>query len=611
MQTKLIRYFVFALLASLPGVVAAQFMSVDEITPGMKGVGKTVFSGTTIEPFDFEVVEIIRNFKPRRDLILVQLIGKKVEHTGVVAGMSGSPMYIDGKLIGALSYQMGFFQKEPIAGVTPIHQMLEIFAQEKSREQELAAKRGLNEDFLAVAAGTRDFDWAALLPPQLKNAPTGGTQLSLTPLEIPLFFSGFEPRMLDFSAQIFNRMGLSVLQGGGGSSVEGDQTDNELQPGSAYSVVIVDGDLGLQATGTVTYRDGDRVLGMGHPFFNSGAVKLPMGKAKILTTLSSLMASTKMASLTGVVGTVHQDRTTGVMGISGEEPQMIPVRLHFTSEFQQPVDYHFRVAEDRSLYSLTPLIFSIVLTNTLESARLSMANQTLTLEGRIQLKDHGAIELKNYYAGSRPSEFLTDGMEVAGDVAATLGALLANNFETPEIEAVELNFDVLPRKYLAIVQTVSVDKTVVRPGDQLTVSVLLKEYQGKSHVVRQRFTVPEDVSARRIAVYAGSGSTLTRLEARLAPQKYKPQSFEQLMKILNNKRKNNFVFFQLRALDKGVLVQGEEFPNLPPSVLSVMRTQKASGNISSLRDRTISEHATEVDFSVKGGRTIWLNVEKK
>ena len=592
------------------GRTQEKMMPVSDIRTGMMGIGKTVFSGTKIEDFDFKVIDIIKNFKPRRDLILVQLVGEHVEHTGVVAGMSGSPMYIDGKLIGALSYRMGLFQKEPIAGVTPIAQMMEIFAREKSRPEELAAARGLNEDLMDMAVGARDFDLQALLPPQFKTTTRSASKASLVPLEIPFFFSGFESNFLDLSTGLFERMGLTVQQSGGTETSVNQLMPSTLKPGSAYSVVIVDGDLGIQATGTVTYTNGSQVLGMGHPFLNSGAMGLPMGEAKIVTTLSSSMASTKMANLTNIVGTIHQDRTTGVMGVTGEAPAMIPVNLRYSSKFQEPGEFRFRVAEDRSVRSLTPLIFNIVLTSALESARLSVGDQTLTLNGKINLQGDKAIDLNNYYAGSKPSDFLTDGVQVAGDVASTLGALLVNNFEIPKITSVDLNFQALPKKKLAIVERMRLDKTVVRPGDNLTITVFLQEYQGEMHRVKRTIKLPENLNAGRISLYVGSGSSLTHLEARTTPQKFKPQNFNQLLNLLNNRRKNNFVFFQLRARDKGILVSGEELPNLPPSILSVMQAQKASGSVLTLRDRVLSEEKQQVDFAVSGGRTVWLKVDK-
>lgn len=590
---------------------AQNILPLDQIKPGMRGFGKTVFTGSDIEEFEFEVLEIIPNFKPKRDLILVRLIGKKVEHTGVVAGMSGSPMYIEGKLIGALSYSMGIFMKEPIAGVTPIEQMLEIFEQEKVRPEELAAGRGFNPSYPEMAVGVQEITWENLLPLEFKKANFKKTSLSkIQPLDTPLIFSGFESAVLELCSTIFEGMRVQILQGGGSSKNE--EVDlGPLEPGSAYSVVIVDGDMGIQATGTVTYRDENNVLGMGHSFLNSGAVGLPMGKAKILTTLSSLMFSTKVSALTEIVGTVHQDRTTGVMGVSGEMSKMIPVNFRFHSRFQDDAELNFRIAEDRRLHSLTPFIFTIVLTNALESVRLSQGNHTLKLDGKINLAGRDPIPLKNYYAGNRPSTFITDAIEAAGEISATVGALLSNNFEAPQIESVELTFDALHKKNLAIVDRIEADRTVVKPGDEVKLSVYLREYQGQEHKISHTLKIPDEIREKRVVIFAGSGSTLTRLEARTSPQKFRPKSFSQLTELLKSKRKNNYVFFQIRLRDKGVLIAGEELPSLPPSILSVMNAQKSSGNVVTLRDRIVVEENVQVDYSVSGGKTVVLSVELK
>lgn len=591
-------------------LVGQDIIPVNEIEPGMRGFGKTVFTGSKIEQFEFEVIDIMPNFKAKRDLILVKLIGEKVEYTGVVAGMSGSPMYIDGKLIGALSYRFGLFQKDPIAGVTPVEQMFEIFGHEKVRQEELASNRGFNPLYFETAVGAREFKLENFIPLALRKSKAQKGISALVPLQIPLIFSGFEETVLDLAFELFRAPGLAVQSGGASSSTEGFDI-GPLEPGSAYSVVIVDGDIGIHATGTVTFRDEKRVVGMGHPVFYSGAVDLPMAKVKILTTLSSLMASTKMSSLTEIIGTIHQDRTTGVMGVTGEEPKMIPIELRFKPAFQDEIEYKFRIAEDRSLHSITPLIFSIVIANSLESARMSFSKQTLKVDGRINLKDHKPILIQNFYAGKTSRGSINDAIEATGEISAILGALLSNNFEPPKIESVQLDFIALHKRQLANVERIEVDRTFVKPGDTIELSVYLQEFQGEQHRIKHNLTIPEDISAKRIAIYAGGGATLSQLEFRSSPQRFKPKNFNHLLSLLNNRRKNNYLFFQIRLRAQGVLVEGKQLPGLPPSILTVMNSQKSTGNIVNLRDRTLLEENVEVNFSVSGGRTIWLNVIPK
>ncbi len=606
--------FVFAFVF-ITGIHAAgqDILTFGQIQPGMRGVGRTVFTGAQIEEFEFEVLDILPNFHSKRDIILVKLLGEKVEHTGVVAGMSGSPVYIDGKLIGALAYRFGIFTKEPIAGITPIEQMLEIFEHDKVRAEELALNRGFNPQFLEMAAGVREFSWESLLPPQLQQRqalPAGVA--NIFPLEVPLVFAGFENSTLQTAANLFGGgRGWQVVSGAGSAAESENLNATSLQPGSAFSVVLVDGDLGIQATGTVTYCDGNRVLGMGHPFLDFGAVTLPLAEAKILTTLSSAMASTKISAPTRVVGAVHQDRTTGILSVVGETVEMLPLRIRFQSKLQNEVEFNFRIAQDRSLNSFTPLLFALVISDALESARLSFGNATLQMEGKINLKNHRPITLQNHFAGSAPSAFITDGMEATGEIAGVIGALLANDFESPKIESVELNFTSLPKKSLATVQRIEVDKTIVKPGDKIVLTVYVKEFQGKEIKLQRDVLVPDNIESKRLTVFAGSGSLLRQLEFRSAPQKFRPRSFKQLLELLENRRKNNFVFLQLREINRGVLVEGEEFPSLPPSVLSIMNAQKSSGNVVLMRERVLHEENVQLDFSISGGRTIALKVEPK
>ncbi len=587
-------------------------MPLADVKPGMQGVGKTIFSGTEIEEFDFKVLDIIPNFRAKRDLILVQLIGEKVERTSVAFGMSGSPMYIDGKLIGALSSRFGLFTKDPIGGVTPIGQMVEIFKMDEVRKHELASRRGLNPDYLEVAVGVREWQLDDFIPPYMRtNEPSGLAQKGFEPLKPTLVFSGFERSGMRLPSRVFDGLGFEMTQSGGGTYTPVLGEAGTLEPGSAYAVVLADGDLGIQATGTVTLVDGEKVVGMGHSFLNSGAVALPMAKARILTTLSSWMASTKMSALTGIVGTVHQDRTSGIMGISGEPPKMLPVELNLDSRFATPVQYNFRIAEDRSLHSITPLLLSIIINNALESFRLARSNQTLKLTGQVVLSGYEPILLQNYYAGSTPAGFVTDAQQASGEIASIIGALLSNNFEPAEIEAIKLTFQALPQKYLGLVDRIEVNRTIVAPGDEVTVTAVVREYQGKGHRISHKIKIPDQLDTKRINIFAGSGITLTRLEARNSPQRSRPKTFAQLVRVLNDRRNNNFVFFQIFTADRGIQVSGEPLPGLPPSVRSVVRTQKASGNVLALRDRVIVEDKVETDFAVSGGRTLWLKVKSK
>jgi hypothetical protein len=232
------------------------------------------------------------------------------------------------------------------------------------------------------------------------------------------------------------------------------------------------------------------------------------------------------------------------------------------------------------------------------------------LDGNIHLKDNRVIPLQNYYAGTTPKKFVTDAVEAVGEIAAVLGTLLSNDFESPQIESVDLKFTILHKKYLADINRVEIDHTIVRPGDKLNVNVYIKEFQGAEHKVSHTIQVPESVDARRLSLIVGSSGTVTRLEYRTSPQKYRPNNFEQLLDILNSRRKNNYIFFQLRSRNRGVIAQGQELPELPPSILNVMNAQRSSGTVQNLRERVLYEDSVKVDYSVSGGKALFVTVNE-
>ncbi|MDZ7261750.1 MAG: hypothetical protein ONB05_06565, partial [candidate division KSB1 bacterium] len=545
----------------VPLANAQEILPLNEVKPGMQGLCKTVFEGTRIEDFGIEVLEIIKNFYPQKDVILVRLTGPIVEKTGVVSGMSGSPVYIDGKLVGALAYRVGSFQKEPIAGVTPIEQMMEIVSKEKVRQQEMSLKLGgsLFPVELALGLHKNGLEEFFLQSLRLKKLVT----TSLSPIQTPLVFSGFQGKVIQRFAGFFEELGFIPLQGGYSAEEPSQTTEPGLVPGAPVSGVLIDGDMSLSGTGTITYRDKNQILAFGHSFFDSGPVKLPMAEAKILTTMSSLMSSYKISQITQVVGSIHQDRTTGILGIIGEPPVMIPVTVRYHSPFQETQTFRFRVAEEKSLNSYTPLFLWLALLNAVESARLAEGEYSLNLKGTIQLKDHKAIILDNFFAGSTSAT--DDVTQATGEVAAVIASLLMNNFKIPKIENIELDFHCQPGKKLAEIEGVWYDKSEVKPGESLNLVIFIRPFQGKIQKIAQKVKIPSQLSSGWLTLWVGSAEYMMNLEKSLTPMKFQPQDFSQLIQLLNTKKKNHILFLQLRKPDKGAIIQGQELPSLPPS----------------------------------------------
>lgn len=586
-----------------------EIMPLKDIKPGMRGTGLTVFENNQIEQFDVEIVNVVRNFFPQRDLILIKLLGEKVNHTGVVSGMSGSPIFIHDKLIGALAYRMGIFMKDPIAGVTPIEQMLEIFTKEKVRDQELIATAQQTSTNLTDYFFTHHldkFDIFKLLKLQQASNFTGAK-----PIEIPLIISGLSPSLYQRISDQFTDSNFILLPGG-----KLDQTEmkggEELKPGSAAAGIIVSGDFDVSAVGTVTYRDGDQILAFGHPFFDSGPVNIPLAGAKIVTTLSSLYASNKFAVATNIIGNIKQDRATGIMGVIGEIPPMIPVNVQISSPILAEKKFQFKLANDRSMATIIPVYLWITLLNALETARLGGGDFALKLNGRIHLEKYPDVVLDNFYAGGSTGFFDGTGSDIpeaAYDIVMTLAPLLVNDFEPHKIQGIDLDFFAQPGQKRAEIEKVFYDKEEVNPGDSLNIIIFLKPYRGKRIELNKQIYIPKNIVSDNITLAVGGAQEITKWEYQAGIGRFTPSNFNDLVTLLNRKRKNIDIVIQLKVMDRGAMLHGREFPTLPPSVYEIMKDKKTQKIYDSVTEKIVSEWSIPLDFEIQGGRKINLVVK--
>ena len=343
----------------------------------MRGVAYTVFQGVKPEAMEVEVLGVLHNVNgPKGDIILVRLHGQKVEYTGVVAGMSGSPVYLDGKLAGALAFRIGEFSKEPIAGVTPIADMLEISALDRSPAEDAAA---VKPSVTAVAGKTAAPGEGFALPGSADSAGRDFTNY-LKPIETPLVFNGFSEEAIQLFAGQFASAGIVPVMGAG--SVSNDKQPEPLEPGSAVSAILVRGDMDIAATCSVTYVDPQRLLACGHPLLQFGSVDLPMNKAEVLATLASPLNAFKIVNTTESVGTFVQDRHTGIMGVFDRQPEMIPVTLSIHSSTGEK-QFHYEVLNNPKL---TPVALMVTVFNALHGVNEFGEEITYRLAGSIGVK---------------------------------------------------------------------------------------------------------------------------------------------------------------------------------------------------------------------------------
>ena len=361
---------------------------VSEIHAGMKGVAYTVFQGTKPESMGVEVLGILKNANgPKGDIILVRLSGEKAEYTGVVAGMSGSPVYLNGKLAGALAFRIGEFSKEPIAGVTPIAEMLEINAMDRS-----------------PGSSTRNAGAAVQIPTQTSGPGAGSSAARdyanyLKPIEAPLVFSGFSQETLQRFGPQFAKEGIVPVMGVG--SVSESKQPEPLEPGSAISAILVRGDMDIAATCTVTYMDAQHLLACGHPLLQFGMVDLPMTKAEVLATLPSPLNAFKIVNATEPVGAFVQDRHTGIMGEFGKQPEMIPVTLNIHSGAASK-QFHYEVLNNANL---SPVAMMATVFNALHGVNEYGEDTTYRMNGRISVNGYPDVDGAEHVCaiGRRPA----------------------------------------------------------------------------------------------------------------------------------------------------------------------------------------------------------------
>jgi hypothetical protein len=601
-------------LGSVMSLVAATpLMPVSEIRPGMVGTGRTVFNGTRVEEFRVHVLGVVENvMSPRRNLILAKLEGGPLAETGVIAGMSGSPVYIDGRLIGAVSYSLGNFSKEPIAGITPIAEMMDetLLNAPRPPGAKVHVEFPITRDGL-VTAFRNALNWnspfadrpgdARLLGERSIAGIDGNAVGSLMrPIATPLVMSGFSGEIADTLGDAFRTQGFLPTAAGAAASNAGLMPfDGPLKPGDAIGVNFVTGDLLLGGTGTVTHIDGDRVYAFGHPMYNLGPTEFPMTRAYVYTILPSLFSSSKLSTTGDTVGTLLQDRATAIAGRLGAAPKMIPVTLNLTSERGGARTFKFEVVRDQMF---TPLMIYSALLQTLTSYERQFGTSTFTVEGTAVLKDYGTIAFENMFSGENVATPAT------AYVIAPLTALITNDDEPVDVERLDLNLRSAEQPKTAVLQRVWLDDPRPRPGRTVPLKVLLRTFRGEDIVRTVPVTIPDNARGS-LSIIVSDGQRLQNAEQRelRLPQ---PRSVNQIVRALNRTRRNNTVYVKLMSGDAGAVVNGEPLASLPPSVLAVLESDRSGGSFGALSSATLGEWAVPTDHTVSGVRTLTISVSQ-
>ena len=567
-----------------------EIMHESEVKPGMKGWAWTVLQGTEPEPIPVEVIGISKHmWGPKQDIILGKMLGKALR-TNVAKGMSGSPVYINGKLVGAVSLGLSQFSPDSICGITPIDLMLEINENDPTRPAD-AKVPGAGQ-----RASTNPFD-------------------GLVPIDSPIVMSGLAPGVLNDFTPVFEQMGIRAVQGTGGgtSTISAKPVDGwqqSLNPGDSIATVLVGGDMGISAFGTVTYNDGKKVLAFGHPLFNLGPVTMPIAKSEVVLTLASQFQPSKIANAGGIVGALRQDRHSGIMGELGETSPMIPVTLKVRSldakdAVKTEKDFHFSVFVHQKW---TPTLMMLTLYNSISNLNELVDEATYRLKGQVEMS-----------GGTRNISLAT--MQATGDVpmpapmalALWLGdkfnKLYLNNVNMPDVKRVAMTLDLVPERRVAAIESAWVPNSEVQPGQEVPVKVALRPYRGEPIIREIKVKIPEGIARGDHRILLSDAETLNRMQ-NAAGFGNRFIDLPQTVSLLNQERTNNRLYVALVQSSPTAYYDDKTMPSLPASVLNVMQAGRASNrNLLTTPETAVEQTSLAFDYLVTGSYSLRIHVK--
>ncbi|WP_406696499.1 SpoIVB peptidase S55 domain-containing protein [Singulisphaera sp. Ch08] len=550
------------------------YWNVEDIRPGMKGTGQTVMVGTKLEEFGAEVLGVMRGVSPGRDMILCRLTGCNLEHAGIIQGMSGSPIYINGKLLGAVAFAWEF-GKDPIAGVTPFEQMVQYV---RSNDRRIAAEAKDGEFHAAASAPSALIDGLATdttfsaSPTPVSASALGG----MRPIATPIAATGFSPRALAFLGDRFQPLGMALMAGGAAPErVIREEGDKPLVPGSPLSIAMVTGDFDLSGIGTVTHVEGNRVYGFGHPMFSLGACEFPMMTGYIHTVYPRASVSMKMGSPLKVVGVLDTDVSTGVAGHLGGVPDMIPLSIRVkTGRYSEPQAYNVQIVREPNL--LATLVMT-VLTNAIDTEGNLPEELTAKIKASIKLKGHDPIEFTDTLSGPR----FTGQMGAANlfsPIASIVNILVRNPMAPIRLESIDCDIDITPGRKVATIESIRLNTDRLEPGEPLKGSVTIKPFKGERQTVNIELPLPADIEEGSYeATVCDLGNSLRR-RFRNEPSLTDPRDLNAILRAihLQIEPQRTALYLHVPLQGRGLSIEGQSLPNLPGSARAVFNTSRQS-----------------------------------
>ncbi|HKD10926.1 MAG TPA: SpoIVB peptidase S55 domain-containing protein [Thermoanaerobaculia bacterium] len=585
--------------APVVDVKPTEILPVDQIVPGMKGYGVTdLGDGQGVQRFDVEIIGLLKRYAPRQDLVLGRVSGAGLENAGIIAGMSGSPIYVEGKLVGALAYGWPF-SKDPICGITPIQSMLDIRHVPAGPPVPIGGSTGSATStsalLSALAAGRFSDRLESLLAPL--RLPAAG---EATPLPLPVSFGGTSA-----PGELFSRVAqaagwMAVPSGASGASAEPSSSSGTMRPGSAIAAQLLSGDMDLSATGTVTWVEGNSVLAFGHPFLSMGPVSMPMARAEVLTVLPSVYRSFKFAATGPVLGSISQDRSTGILGMFGARAPMVPITVRISSDQVPMQTYHFQAVHNPML---TPILAAVAIDNVVTTLEKRAGERTLVWKSAIHTTDRD-IQWNSVFSGMTARE------EAVASLALLTNYLMANEFRDLTITGIDVEIAHSDRLQNARIVHVEAQKERVRAGEDVPIWVDVVDFRGSSRRVVMNLKVPADTPPGPLTVFVGDGSAATAYDLGLLPSD--PHSLDQVLDFIARIRPPNSLNLLAYRKSPGAVVVGDTLPALPPSLIAILRDrgpgEQATPDLSYVR---LQSESIEQAIPVTGSARLRVDVEPK
>jgi SpoIVB peptidase S55 len=564
-----------------PPSATAGVYPLSQVHRGLHGVAYTVFEGTQPEAMDVEILGVLKNvLGPNQDMILARLKGSKPEYTGVVAGMSGSPVYIDGKLLGALAYRIGQFSKEPIAGITPIAEML--------------AVNGTAQP----AAGLNTATWH----------PESGSEVTATsgssdihPIDTPLVLSGFNPEAVKFFQEHVSMMGLTPMAGLGGSSADGQGDKTPLLPGSAVSALLVRGDLEIAATCTVTYVDPHQVLACGHPITRFGNVSIPMTKAEVVATLASPLNAFKIVNTTETIGSFTEDRSSAIRGVPGESAHMIPVAIHTHGGLHDRT-LHVEVIDNPDV---TPGALMVSLYESLLETNSYSEELTYQLKGTVAIDGYPELHLQSLIA---PTDTLPSALRAALTVGQRFQAVYGNSARVRNIQRIDLDVDSLPGRRSVQLERAQATQPAAHAGDTVMVQATLRPFHGEAKDLRIPITLPATLNPGPLRILLSDGATLDRLTS-TTPATEGPIELSSIIHQLNSAHSDDKLYVTLLLPNAQAVVDGRTLSSIPVSMANVLEPLRTNRGISLNGESVAAVTSIPMDAMLTGMQVVSIDIE--